>query len=386
LIRMLTRAFDNLTDSEQSAKDLAKSLNISNLSLQLKNKEINDITLALDKAVILIKTDPNGKIVYANQKYCILTKYSLDQLVGKPLFYNNQGGAENVIYHHIRNKHENSKVWQSEVYDNASDGTDFYLDVTLFPVVNNDGDLYEYLVICSDITKRKITEKELQIVTEQRFLKQEEEQKIKSKSIIQGQEVERRRMAVEVHDGLGQMLTALKFNCEALESGDDYQSKVIANMKQLLQQVIVETRRISSDLLPTVLSDFGLVAALKEMVKSVNSVTDTEINFVNNFKLSGRLSYEKEIAGYRIAQESLNNALKHSQSKLVELSLYSDAEYVYLSVQDNGGGIDTAAPKDSRSGNGLRNMHERAHLVDGKLYIDSVKNKGTKVLVEIPIY
>ena len=101
--------------------------------------------------------------------------------------------------------------------------------------------------------------------------------------------------------------------------------------------------------------------------------------------MTGRLSHEKEIAAYRIAQESLNNALKHSQSKMVELSLSSDAEYMYLSVQDNGGGIDTQAPKDSRSGNGLRNMHERARLVHGKLYIDSVKNKGTKVLVEIPI-
>lgn len=385
LITMLSKTIKNLVKSEQSTKELARNLNQTNVHLKLKNKEINDVTLALDNAVILIKTDQFGKIIYANDKYCSLTKYSLKELIQKPLFYNNQGGAESIIYEHIKNETQNRKVWQNEVYDTASDASDFWLDVTIFPVINENGELYEFLVICNDITKRKLAEKELENINEQKFLKQEEEQKIKSKSIIHGQEVERRRMAVEVHDGLGQMLTALKFNCEALESEDDHQQMVIKNMKGLLQQVIVETRRISSDLLPTVLSDFGLEAALKEMVHSLANIKDITISYKNNNKLDYRLAHEKEIAVYRIVQESINNALKHSNADLIEVTISSDAEYFYASIDDNGVGIENEVQKGNKSGNGLRNMNERARLIEGSLYINSSKNKGTKVLLEIPI-
>src|SRR5690606_17685665 len=136
------------------------------------------------------------------------------------------------------------------------DYTFFWLDVTIIPIVSIEGQLYQYLVICSDITKRKETELELQKMNEAKLLKQQYEQKIRSTSIITGQERERKRMSQEIHDGIGQMLTALKFGLESFVSEEEKEKKRLADLKSLLQTTIKEVRRISSDLLPTVLQDY----------------------------------------------------------------------------------------------------------------------------------
>ena len=386
LIKMLQIVVKDLLDSERSANDLASHLNYANDVLDLKNKEIRDTNIALDKAVILIRINPDGVITYANNKYCKLTKYSSSKLIGKSLFYNNTTDIDSVIYHHIRNEDKREEVWQGEVHDTASDESDFWLDVTIFPVINKDNVLYEYLVVCTNITKRKLAELELLEIYEQRFLKQEEEQKIKSKSIIEGQEVERKRMAIEVHDGLGQMLTALKFTCEAVEPTSDRQQEILGNMKQLLQDVMIETRRISSDLLPTVLNDFGLVSGIKEMLTNVTRLTETSIVLKDESNLTSRLSNEKEIAVYRIVQEAINNSMKHSEASETVVKLFSDAEFLYVSISDDGVGMESQKGiGGNKSGNGLRNMRERARLVDGNIYINSSMKKGTQVFLEIPI-
>lgn len=390
LIKMLQKVFHNLLSSERSANDLADNLNRTNEQLEERNKEINDSNLALDKAVILIKIDPSGGILYANQKYCDIAKYSLFDLMGKSLFYNNLGTAESIIYKHIKHESKKYEVWQGEVHDTASDSSDFWLDVTIFPIVNTEGKLYEYLVICNDITKRKLTEQEIKLLNEKKFLRQEEEQIIKSKSIIEGQEVERKRMAVEVHDGLGQMLTALKFTCEAVDPANDTQEQIFSNMKELLHDVIVETRRISSDLLPTVLSDFGLEAGLKELLTNASRISDqVSFTYKNEASLIERLSNDKEIAAYRITQEAINNSLKHSDAKAIEVKISNDAEFLYVAVSDDGKGLKNNSlledTKEVGTGNGLRNMKERARLVEGNIYINSSLNKGTQVFLEIPI-
>lgn len=387
LVKMLQKAVKNLLESERKSKKIARYLNVANDVLDLKNKEINDINLALDKVVLVIKTDPEGKIIYANDKYCELTKYSLTELKGKPLFHDNAGLGKNIIYDHLNDSKRKRNVWQGEIYDTASDQTEFWLDTTLFPIINKEDELYEYLIVCNDVTQRKNAEEEIKLVTEQRFLRQEEEQKIKSKSIIEGQERERKRMAIEVHDGLGQMLTALKFTCEAMDPKDEQSKEIQKNMKQLMQDIIVETRRISSDLLPTVLSDFGLIAAIKEMVANVNKLSDAKVVFYDKSIIDYRLSNEKEIAGYRITQEAINNALKHSNPSNVLVKLTSDAEYLCVSIEDDGTGIENHESGQERmnSGNGLRNMKERTRLIEGNIYINSSIDQGTQVFLEIPI-
>ena len=343
----------------------------------------------MNEATILIKTDRDGKITFANQKYCAITRYSLDQLLGKMLFENNLGAEESIVYEHIRHPERCRQVWQGEIYDHAKDYTFFWLDVTIIPIVSIEGQLYQYLVICSDITKRKETELELQKMNEAKLLKQQYEQKIRSTSIITGQERERKRMSQEIHDGIGQMLTALKFGLESFVSEEEKEKKRLADLKSLLQTTIKEVRRISSDLLPTVLQDYGLSSALKELVTISQNASAIPIVFSDKLMIDKRLNKNIEISLYRICQESINNAIKYSQGSKIKVKLTNDVEFINLIIEDDGNGFDLSEieklNRTRESGNGLNNIRERADLINAKLYINSTPSKGTTIFVELAL-
>lgn len=388
--RKIKKVIHSVVDSEARAQRLAKKMNELNVSLQKSNKDIHDINAALDKGTILIKTDKEGKIIYANDRYCHVTRYSFDELVNRPLFFNNQGGDESIIYNHIRNADKANTIWQGEIYDHAKDGSSFWLDVTLYPIVSMDGNLYQYLVISSDITKRKRAEKQLQLIQERRFTQKMNEQKVRSYSVILGQEQERKRMAREIHDGVGQMLTALKFGSEAVAPVDEKQKNQMSAIKDLLRKIIREVRRISSDLLPTVLSDFGLEAAIKDMISILNTSSES-INIVLDSSLEVHDPLDKtiEISLYRIVQEAVNNALKYAAATEVVIKLNNDAEFINLTITDDGRGFDPEAEIkkniNKETGNGLTSMRERAELVKGKFSITSKIGSGTAVFVEVPL-
>ncbi len=263
----IRRIMRGLMDSDEKSKELALQVQEASETLERSHRDLREINYALEKATYLVKTDQNGNIMYANDKYCHVTKYTMSELRGKPLFYNNMGEKESIIYEHIKDPVRNTEVWQGEVFDHASDGTGFWLDVTLMPVINNKGVLSQYLVICTDITKRKNTERELWLLTEEKMRRQDVEQKIKSYSIINGQEKERKRIAAEIHDGIGQMLTSLRMKIEQMEDKHPQLNGQVTQVNDLLYSIINETKRICSDLLPSVLDDFGLKAAINELLK-----------------------------------------------------------------------------------------------------------------------
>lgn len=378
-----------LVESETNAKGLAAELQRANETLEQSHKELRDINYALEKATYLVKTDQDGKIIYANDKYCYLTRYNMGELIGKPLFYNNMGEKESIIYDHIKNPARKKEVWQGEVFDHASDGTGFWLDVTLMPIIDNKGIVYQYLVVCTDITKRKNTERELRLLTEEKLRRQDLEQKIISYSIINGQEKERKRIAAEIHDGIGQMLTSLRMKIEIIESKNKSISGDLSAVNDLLKQIINETKKICSDLLPSVLDDFGLSAAVRELQKICESTTDIRFELESRLE-TGKLPREVEIGVFRILQEACNNAIKHSEASKVFIHVSNDAQYVQLLVQDNGKGFyfdqrKLLSKEFVVKSNGLRNMKERAELLGGNFNVTSEPGKGTIVQLEIPI-
>lgn len=386
----IRKVITDLVESESKANILAAEIRDANASLVKSNKDIRDINFALNEATILIKTDAEGNIIHANHHYCNITKYNFEQLKGKLLFENNMGGEESVIYEHIRNVEKREHMWQGEIYDHAKDFTFFWLDVTLIPIKSISGDIYQYLVICSDITKRKETEIELQKMNDARLRKQKYEQKLTSLSIITGQERERKRMSQEVHDGIGQMLTALKFGLESMSSDIVSEQEKLSGLKQLVQTTIKEVRRISSDLLPTVLNDYGLSAAIKDLLTLAKSGSnDIEIVFDDKLDLNQRLNKNIEVSLYRICQESINNAIKYSQASQIRVKVTNDVEFLNLIIEDDGKGFNISETekinRTKESGNGLNNMRERADLINSKLYINSSASKGTSIFVEVPL-
>lgn len=379
----------DLVDSESNAKNLASQLRETNDTLEQSHKELREVNFALEKATYLVKTDQDGRIIYANDKYCHVTKYTMGELLGKPLFYNNMGGKESIIYEHVRNPVRRKEVWQGEIFDHASDGTGFWLDVTLMPIIDYKGSLYQYLVICTDITKRKNTERELTLLTEEKIRRQDVEQKIISYSILNGQEKERKRIAAEIHDGIGQMMTSMRMKLEMIEHKNEGLSEDLPEVNHLLQSIINETKKICSDLLPSVLDDFGLSAAVRELQKLCESSSNMEFEIEDQLEKS-KLPREVEIGVFRILQEALNNAIKHSSGSKIFVHVSSDVHCVHLMVQDDGRGFyfderRILSREFVTKSNGLRNMKERAELLGGNFNVTSEPGKGTIVQLEIPL-
>ena len=379
-----------LVSSEEKSKQLSDKLQEANGRMEKSYNELREINFALDKATYLVKTDPDGKIIYANDKYCYLTKYAMSELRNKPVFYNNMGGKESVIYEHIRDPQKKHEVWQDEVFDYASDGTGFWLDVTVIPVFDNSGNLYQYLVIGNDITKRKNTERENRVLTEEKIRRHGVEQKIKSYAIINGQEKERKRVAAEIHDGIGQMLTSLRMKLEQIEDRADSPDTEVIVVNHMLTRLITETRRICSDLLPSVLEDFGLNSAIEDLVKTCKDA-DRRLEFLLDTNLrQAPLSRELEISVYRILQEGVNNIIKHAQASRVEIYIDDSGDYLNLMIKDNGKGFyfdsqQLHLKNLARKMNGIRGMKERAELLGGTFSISAEPGKGSIIELEIPL-
>jgi PAS domain S-box-containing protein len=380
---------NSLVDSEAKAKTLATKLQELNGTLEQSHKQLRDKDFALEKATYVVKTDRHGHIIYANDKYCHVTRYRMGELIGKPLFYNNMGGKESIIYAHINDPDRKKEVWQGEIFDHASDGTSFWLDVTMMPIIDTKGALYQYLVICTDITKRKNTERELHLLTQEKIRRQDVEQKIISYSILNGQEKERKRIAAEIHDGIGQMLTSLRMKLEMVENKNENLTQQLYPVNDLLHAIIHETKKICSDLLPSVLDDFGLSPAVRELQKMCQGAADMSFDIEDKLE-PDKLPREVEIGTFRILQEALNNAIKHSSATKVFIHISSDKQFVHLLVEDNGRGFYFDEQKllsrefVSKS-NGLRNMKERAELLGGIFNVTSEPGKGTIVQLEVPI-
>jgi len=222
------------------------------------------------------------------------------------------------------------------------------------------------------------------------LLQREKELEILSGARVQAQEDERRRIAREIHDGLGQMLTAIKFNLEILEDmitvGQEGQDR-IHDMKGLLDDVMKEAREISHNLMPSVLDDFGLIPALQLLSEQFMNRTAVKSHF-HTSGITERLDPQIEIGLYRIAQESLNNVAKHAEATEVNLQFIRYPEGIRLVIEDNGKGI-TEKPDIVRAtgkgGMGLVSMRERAASFGGVLTIDSTPKSGTFITIEIPL-
>ncbi len=207
---------------------------------------------------------------------------------------------------------------------------------------------------------------------------------------VNAQEEERRRIAREIHDGLGQILTAIKFNVEILEDSislNEDDRRRIADVKTLLDNVMKEAREISYNLMPSVLDDFGLAPALQLLAERFGAQMGVRVTFVAQ-GMSERLSGPIEIALYRIVQEALTNAVRHGEATLVAIQAFRSGGKVRLTIEDNGKGMDMDHAMARRlvdSGIGLASMRERVTSFRGDLDIESSPGNGTLITVHIPV-
>ncbi|TML49285.1 MAG: GAF domain-containing sensor histidine kinase [Actinobacteria bacterium] len=202
--------------------------------------------------------------------------------------------------------------------------------------------------------------------------------------VVEAQELERRRLARELHDETGQALTSILLGLKSLEerSKDPASRAATQELRGLVVSTLQDVRRLAVELRPSALDDFGLVAALERLAESFAEQTAISVDFQTALA-DERLPADVETALYRIVQESLTNVVKHARARRVSILLARKEGAVKAVVEDDGQGFDAA--EQTGDGYGLVGMRERLALLGGRLEVESTRDAGTTIAAEVPV-
>ena len=202
---------------------------------------------------------------------------------------------------------------------------------------------------------------------------------------LESQEAERRRLAADLHDSIGGMLSAIRVGIISLgRSLPD--PKAVNETKDMLDETISTVRRISRDLLPATLEKFGVVHAIREMCERFQATSSIAIRFTEGSDLP-TLEPQKELMIFRVAQELLNNAIKHAEAANIHVTLEFNSA-LRLTVEDDGVGFDVGAHKNDKpfaKGLGLFNIENRARLIGADVNFQKALPKGAKITLTLPL-
>jgi PAS domain S-box-containing protein len=198
--------------------------------------------------------------------------------------------------------------------------------------------------------------------------------------VFNAQEEQRKRIAFDLHDGVCQMLSAASLRIESVEPGSGVED--LAAVKTILRQSIDDIRGISRNLHPVILDDLGIVAAVSNVSHDFGESGPSRVDF-NDSGFPDRLPADMQVHLFRIVQEALQNASKHSGAERITVTLAYTDETLHVRVEDDGAGFDPEVHSDLTS-SGIMHMTERARFLGGQLIIDSAVGRGTKISLRVP--
>jgi two-component system NarL family sensor kinase len=225
--------------------------------------------------------------------------------------------------------------------------------------------------------RKRIAEKEVQQL-------QQERQLVATNSILKGQEEERTRVARDLHDGLGGLLSGIKLTLNSVKGNVILPEESAMTFTRALTQLdgaISEMRRVAHSMMPETLVRFGLIDALNDFCEGISASGQLKV-VMQDFGFDKRLDSSVEIVLYRVVQELLNNVLKYAEATEAHVQLTWVENNVSLTVEDNGKGFDVST-LDQNKGAGMRNVQARVDYLNGKLDIQSKPDEGTSISVEI---
>lgn len=207
--------------------------------------------------------------------------------------------------------------------------------------------------------------------------------KTRFKEVIEAEEKERSRIARELHDGLGQLLSTARLHVAGLEDSVAEEDKASLDISlKTIDTACIEVRNVSHNLMPHALIRLGLIPAIRELVATVNAAKSIQIDFVS--AIEGSLGTSLDITIYRVVQEVLNNMLKHSKASQIHLSIEKNASDLTIIILDNGIGFDTEELKNTK-GIGWKNIFSRISMLNGDIRLESQLQKGTKVFINLKL-
>ena len=373
--------------AEKRAKKMAFDADELSLAKEKSIKELRALSHAMDDTLLFARISPVGNVVHMGNKFSRLLKYS--KFKDTALFWNVLSFKENEqqAIEELISRYKKTG-WQGEVKATTKDAVDIWLEMAIIPF-NPAEDKSELLIIASEITERKAGQLEIDRLTKNSFEEKMSQQKIISSKIIENQEKEQNRIAKDVHDGIGQMLTGLKYNLESIDTSNIEKASIkIEHLKELTTNIIKGVRTATFNLTPPELTDHGIVPALSKLTLELAKLTGKEIMLFNKTDFNQRLDSLAEINVYRIVQEAVNNAIKYAESTHIFVSISHSKSILSIVIDDNGKGFDPSKVKRIKTGDGgmgLTFMKERIKYMDGRLFLTSEAGKGTRVTLNIPL-
>ncbi len=330
--------------------------------------------------VALIET-VTGRFVRVNERFCKFLGYTVEEM-GRMTFQ---------AMMHPKDRQENlntmQKVLAGEIREFTAEkrcyrknGSIVWLNLTVSPMRQPHENHEQHIAVIEEITTRKQTEGALR--TAHAKLQQ------LSREVIRVRDSERQHLARELHDEIGQTLAALRFNLQLLSNSGTSDGQEAARFEdsiEIVDRLLAEVRDLSLSLRPPLLNETGLGPALRSYIKEQGSRSGISINFVSKLDETP-IAPDLALALFRIAQEALTNAIRHSGAQLILVSLGRNDNKVELLIEDNGVGIETQPPEESdqRPRLGILGMQERTAALGGMLTVRSMSGRGTVVSVQVP--
>jgi signal transduction histidine kinase len=235
--------------------------------------------------------------------------------------------------------------------------------------------------------RQSLAEKQKQLQEQQISELKKERQLIAAKSVLQGEERERSRIATDLHDGLGGLLSGVKINLSNLKEKSFLESdqvQAFGDVISLLDSSITELKRIAHNMVPETLHNYGLKTAVNDYCLGLSRLGNTGVTF-GFYGTDRRLSTELELSLYRIAQELVNNAIKYAGAGKINVQLFVEEKRVALQVTDNGSGFDLEEAERKGKGSGLKNIRNRVSAFNGRCEIFSRPGEGTEAMIEFEV-
>lgn len=385
LSMQIRKTIKNLVDSRLKSEEDTEKIKKLYTEKEKSLQELQELNFVIDNAALFASAKKDGSIVFISKKFLDLLGYS-DRDSNKQLseILTVDEGQQQYLREVL--KTSKKSIRSEEIRIRTKNDRDLWLDMSIIPM-HHSSVHQSILILCSDITERKLTQLKVEQLTKENYEESIRQKQAQASQIVEGQEEERKRIAKDIHDGIGQMLTALKFNIESIiPENVEKTTEKIAYLKTLASDLIKGVRTATFNLTPPELSDHGIFPALQKMTQELSRLTGKTILFENKAEENIRFDSLAETNIYRVAQEAINNAIKYANANYILLTINYSDDILSVVIDDDGKGFNKAilekTPKNaSEGGMGLFYMKERISYINGRLFINSTPGKGTRITI-----